>query len=97
MDPNVTLIEELEGNKLGLAYGLMIFEVHIHSSTISHQHESAELWIVLNGEGFANYNNVDIKLSKGSQLTVSPNSIHHIRNETAVPLQILSMWWRDAN
>ena len=97
MDPSVTFIEDIEGAKIGLAYGLMIFEVHKNSSTIPHKHASSELWIVLSGKGVANYNDINIQLSAGSQLTVNPNSVHFIKNESDEPIQILAMWWREAN
>lgn len=97
MDDNVKFLDDFENEKIDTSYGLIVFEVNAHATTIPHEHESSEVWIVLSGEGYASHSGIRINLSKDSQVTIPPNTEHSLTCVSEEPLKVLSMWWRKAS
>jgi mannose-6-phosphate isomerase-like protein (cupin superfamily) len=64
------------------------------TSALDH-HDERELWVVLSGEGTLSVNGKALSLGPGDAVYFPPRYSHQLRNDSAQPLVVLSVYWRD--
>lgn len=91
----VVIVSELSGEGIRTAFGAIPFVVRAFGRSEPHSHQSEETWIVREGEGYAVIDERRIRISAGDRLVIAPNTRHCVENDCAVPLAILSFWWKE--
>lgn len=64
--------------------------------TTPHQHDEAEAFVILNGEGELVVDNIVHGVGQGSVAVMEPFETHTLRNTGDVPLEFLDLYGRDA-
>jgi mannose-6-phosphate isomerase-like protein (cupin superfamily) len=73
-----------------------IFVVRPDCSTPLDHHEEAEMWVILNGEGLLKYEGVQSRVAQFDKIFFPSLTYHQIFNDSAVSLEILSIYWLTA-
>lgn len=70
-----------------------IFVVRPGCSTPLDHHEEAEMWVILSGAGLLKYEGVQSRAAQFDKFLFPSFTHHQIFNDSAVPLEILSIYW----
>jgi mannose-6-phosphate isomerase-like protein (cupin superfamily) len=90
-DERYGTVFELAGEATGLPYlGFALVEVDPGATSPAHFHtHTSELYYIIGGRGCMVMNDVETDVGVGDCISISPNTIHSIRNNGDDPLKFL--------
>lgn len=103
--PAPTFEDRPSGAKLGIVelpmanppaapFTLAHISVPLGVTTAEDHHEVREVWLIQSGSGLLTLDGEQARVSEGDHLYFESYRRHQLRNDGAVPVEIVSIWWR---
>jgi|SRR5690554_712604 len=67
--------------------------VRAHSSSLEHNHDEQEMFVVVSGEAVIHIGNEKRRVKKGDFIAIPPGKEHFVENTAETDFHFLTIWW----